>query len=277
MTSHWKNRLRLPRLTDKEYDYVAELAQRSGIPLVQCPTCGAKEIYVDENNYGWINGTYRLDGEEHECDCQTQMELRKHYLLANIGDQYQRLDWKDFKGSKEAAEAVSLYLDAWETAKINGMGLEFSSHLLGVGKTFAATHIAKELIKQGERVYFIPFLEVISLLGRPQEYRNDVQDRMRDTTILILDEVVPAVTAPQRALFAGQFEELIRNRTNFNRPTIMTTNLTPSELHKEYPRTYSLLEAKQIRIEMIGADARQGIRGVRNLELLANGEVEPIT
>jgi DNA replication protein DnaC len=247
-----------------------------GKSLAVCPTCGSSRLDVDEDNYGWEEGTYLLDGVEHRCDCQTQLDLFIHYTLANIGDQYQRLNWKDFSGSQAAKDAVALYLDKWEKAKLNGMGLEFSSPNLGVGKTFAATTIAKELIKKGERVYFLPFLEVVEILAHSKD-RSPQETRLRDTPVLVLDEVVPAITAAQRELFASKFEEVIRHRTNYNLVTIMTTNLTPDELHDEYPRAYSLLAAKQIRIEMKGQDARQGVRELRNEELLANDEVEPIT
>lgn len=218
-----------------------------------------------------------MDGIEHPCDCDTQMMLRKHYLLAGIPDQYQRLDWNNFQGTKEAVEAVSLYLESWESAKVNGMGLEFASPNLGVGKTFAATHVAKELIKRGERVYFTPFIQVINLLGQESSYRQSQEALLNDITVLILDEVIAGISYAQADFFASKFEELIRNRTNFNRPTIMTTNLTQEELHEEYPRPYSLLEAKQIRILMNGDDFRRGDRGMRNIELLANLEIEPLT
>lgn len=265
------------RLSNDEYDRAAAMARKSGISLNQCPTCLARDIEVTPDVWGWENGTYRYHGEEHECDCQTQMALRKHYLLANIGDQYMRLDWNDFQGSDEVKEAVALFLSKWERFKLNGMGLEFSSPNLGVGKTMAATHIGKELVKLGERVFFMPFLEIIDLLSREKDYRTTVEDRLRDTTVLILDEVVPPWTERQGQLFAGKFEELIRHRTNFNRVTIMTTNLEPAKLHEHYPRTYSLLEAKQIRVEMGGNDARQGFIAMENIELIANDEVRPIT
>lgn len=198
-------------------------------------------------------------------------------MLAGIGEQYQRLDWADFKGTPAVREAVALFLDKWDRFKLHGMGLEFSSPNLGVGKTFAATHVGKELIKKGERVMFMPFLEIIGLLGRDVDFRTAAEDRLRDTTVLILDEVVPPISVAQGHLFSSKFEELIRHRTNFNRVTIMTTNLTPDKLHEHYPRTYSLLEAKQIRVEMGGADARQDYIGMENIELVANDEVRPIT
>jgi DNA replication protein DnaC len=267
----------LPRLTNAEFDTVAKFARNSGIGINQCPTCLAKEIEVEEGVYGWEYGTYRYRGEEYPCDCDTQMILRRHYLLAGIGDQYQRLDWSDFRGTPEVRDAVALFLEKWDRFRINGMGLEFSSPNLGVGKTFAATHVGKELIKKGVKVMFMPFLEVIGLLSRDAEYRTAQENRLRDSTVLILDEVVPPISTAQGHLFSTKFEELIRHRTNFNRVTIMTTNLTPNKLHEHYPRTYSLLEAKQIRVELGGKDARQDFIGMENIELVANDEVRPIT
>jgi DNA replication protein DnaC len=271
------NRYMLRRLPNSEFEEAERLAKLSGIPLDQCPTCLAEPIQIEPGVYGFENGTYRFRGEEHECDCDTQMALRKHYLLANIGDQYMRLDWRDYDGAQSVRDAVALYLDNWPSFKLNGMGVEFSSSNLGVGKTFAATHIGKELIKRGELVYFKPFLEIISLYEKDPDYRHREENHLRDTTVLILDEVVPPISSAQGQLFATKFEELIRHRTNFNRVTIMTTNLAPEKLLDSYPRTYSLLEAKQMRIEMAGSDARQGKIAWENVELAANSEVRPIT
>src|SRR5687767_2514696 len=85
---------RLKPLSDEELDAVEELHGS----LLDCPTCLASRIQVGPDVYGWENGTYRYRGVEYECDCDTQKALRKHYLLANIGDQYQRLNWDDYDG-----------------------------------------------------------------------------------------------------------------------------------------------------------------------------------
>lgn len=246
------------------------MAKSSGIPLSQCPTCLSR---TDPDLYVHVPGTFRYRGEEYQCDCDTQMELRLHYLIAGIGDQYQRLDWADFRGTPAAKEAVDLFLDRWDSFRLNGMGLEFSSPNLGVGKTFAATHVGKELIKRGVQVRFVPFLSAVRILLEDRE----MEEQLRSIQVLILDEVVPAMSEAQGALFAMKFEELIRHRTNFNLVNIITTNLTPQQLHDAYPRTYSLMEAKQLRIEMGGEDARQSYIEMENIELVANGEVRPIT
>lgn len=155
------------------------------------------------------------------------------------------------------------------------MGLEFYGKKLGTGKTFCATYVGKELIKRGERVYFIRFKETLNVFESDE--REELEDRLKNTPVLLLDEVIPPWSEAQRLFFADRIEELIRHRTSFNLPTIMTTNIEPDELREKYPRSYSLLEAKQMRVEVTGADARQGTVADENLELVINQEVRPIT
>lgn len=249
------------------------MAQASGIPLGQCPTCLSTEFHIDPDTYARESGTYKYRGEIHECDCQIQMDLRRHYLLAGIGDQYQRLNWDDFRGSDSARRGIASALENWNSYKLNGMGLEFSSPNLGVGKTFAATHLGKELVKRGESVKFIHMRSAVRTLIEDREAERE----LRDAAVLIIDEIGVGISTAQSALFADTFEDLIRYRTDFNRVNITTTNLAPSELHDAYPRVYSLLAAKQDRIEMTGSDARQSFIEMENIELVANGEVRPIT
>jgi hypothetical protein len=257
------------------------MAKLTGIPLNQCPTCLSKEQILTTPEGGEYfareYGTYTIDGVEYPCDCDQQINLRKHYLLANIGDQYMRLDWERDYRDEEVRDAVSAYIAAWPNLKLQGMGLEFSSPKLGVGKTFAATHVAKELIKLGERVYFMPFYEMVGVYALPVEERREVERQLLECSVLVLDEVIAPNTEAQSNLFSAKFEELIRTRTNWNRVNVMTTNLTPQKLHDIYPRLYSLLEAKQFRIEMDGEDARQYLVKPRNLKMALAQEVRPIT
>lgn len=264
---------KLRHLTDDEIAEIEPLAQRAGIPLDTCPTCGS-EPHMKE--WGWDRTplTYKYAGKTHLCCCEDQILLRKHYLLARIPEQYMKLDWEqDFYGSKEVKKYVALYLDRWDYAKASGMGVGFGGTELGVGKSFGATHIAKELVKRGEQVRFALFRELFPAFNS----NNEELERFRNTNILVLDEVQPPITAKQAAFYSEAFEHLIRHRTNHNAVTIMTTNLSEEDLYKIYPRTYSLLRAKQMTIDMTGEDARQGKIEQDNLELLLNCERRPIT
>lgn len=186
-----------------------------------------------------------------------------------------RLDLeRDFQGDPEAKKGVNLFLSKWPSFKINGMGVEFIGKGLGIGKTFAATAIGKELVKRREDVFFIPFNQMLHAM----RYEDDeILERLDSVNVLILDEVQPPPNEQLRSVMANHFESIIRNRTNYNGVTIITTNMTEEELHKEYPRVYSLLSAKQYRVALNGEDARQNLTATRNLELILNDEQPPIT
>lgn len=260
-------------LKNSELPEVEARAKLSGIPLDTCPTCKSVETYDADIGWHRDQGTYRLHGSVYPCDCDRQIELRKHYLLANIPEQYQRLNWNDYDGSERAQEAVSLYLSKWEGFRANGMGIEVTGPQ-GTGKSFAVTHIGKELIKRGEKVFFIAFLDLIAAIKTDEA----LIDKAMNVPVLILDELSKIYQSDaQLAFFSEKLEQLIRHRTNWNLITLMTTNLTEDELHEYYPRVYSLLEAKQIRIEIDGNDARMSKIGNENLELSIHNEIRPIS
>lgn len=274
---HQGETLQLRDLTDDEYDAAARLARIDGTPLDTCITCGGSLVEIPESNGVKVfeSKKYRFLGNEYECECKAQIALRARYLLANIGDQYWGLDWdRDFDGSQEARDFVSHYLDKWSSFKRHGWGVEFGGPL-GVGKTFAATHIGKALIQRNQKVYFIPFVEMVSAFEKHNGY--DIEERIRNTTYVIIDELRPAISDRQREFYATRFEAVIRHRTNFNLPTIITTNVSQDDLYQEYPRIYSLLAAKQSRIEMSGEDVRLGKVKIENMELIENDEVRLIT
>lgn len=264
---------RLRRISDEEYEYAQRLA--GDTPLHQCPTCKSKPEEVPDSGgvKQTIPGTFRFRGKEYACDCDIQKALRIRYLAANIGAQYQKLDWNDFQGTVLAKDAVDTYLALWENFKDQGFGLEFGGKGLGTGKTWAAIHIGKELIKRGQQVYFIPFVEMVAAFDHNEG--SEVEDRIRQTPYVILDEILPAISDRQREFFAFRFEAIIRHRTNNDFPTIITTNMTQDELHKIYPRVYSVLAAKQDRIDMSGEDARVSLMARESHELILNGEVRP--
>jgi DNA replication protein DnaC len=264
--------VKLRRLSDEEYDEAVELARNSATPLDQCPTCQSRPTEIEPGIQDRQQGRYTYKGKTYSCDCDQQIALRRHYLLAHIPDWYMRLDWTDYDGA--AQDTVSEYLHKWQTAKHMGMNLKLYGPI-GVGKTFAATYIAKELVKRGERAYFIPFEEVVSLYQR--SHYEAVDQQLKRAVVLVLDELSKPTSLAQQEFFAMKFEELIRHRTNYNLPTIITTNLNDDELHHHYPRPYSLLAHKVIDAPIEGDDARMDKSYRWNRELWEQDEVRPIT
>jgi DNA replication protein DnaC len=266
----------LKPLSDEEFASAKRVAPRS---LDVCPTCDGRERTIPGAGMKrWESDGYWRDQENHACDCQAQIALYTRYVLANIGTQYQRLDWEQFAGTKEADTMVRKYIATWSSFLAHGFGLTFSSKVQGVGKTWAATHIGKELIKQRQRVYFLDFVQMVDAFCGDYQDKQTVERRMRETTLLILDDVRAGVSERQTDLYALKFEVVMRHRTNFDLPTILTTNLTEEEFEAEFPRIHSLIAPKQLWINMYGVDHRKrSATAVHTAEMIARGEINPIT
>jgi DNA replication protein DnaC len=277
-------------MTNQQYDRVLTLARERNIDLNRCPTCRNPRTEVAPGIYVWgkeverdgiktlVPSTYRYIGEEHECHCEWQDALRRHYLLANIPMGYWTLGVEEFWGDEKALAAAQQYLDCWEDHKWIGFGIEFYSPRMGVGKTMLATIIAKQLVQRRERVYFTSFRDAVSALSHEAYDAEEQIARLRNTPVLVLDEVGKGWTQAMQSLYAHQFEDLIRHRTSGTAVTIMTTNMTPDELNDEYKRVHSLLSAKQITVHVNGEDARtNGAKKLMDLELAQNHEARPIT
>lgn len=252
---------------------VLERARLQNINLNRCPTCNQPRTEVAPGIWIWAESTYRLDGQDHDCDCEWQDELRRHYMLANIPMGYWSLSVDEWYGDQDALYFTLDYLEKWEQHKRFGMGVEFYSPRLGVGKTMLSLIIAKELIRHKEHVYYVPFGHAVSALIRDPEET----EILRTTPVLIIDEVKAGYTEAQQSLFADQFEDLIRFRTSGAAVTIVSTNLTPEAMEQQFGRCYSLLSAKQYRYHVQGTDVRKdGTVMMRQEELNANNEVLPI-
>jgi DNA replication protein DnaC len=268
-------------MTNRQFDEVEQLAKLKRLNMRQCPTCKGSLVEVDPENPGVLGvperRTYRYMGEDHECDCWHQDELRRHYLLAHIPMRYWRLGEQEYFGDPKAWDVAKDYLDHWESYRDQGLGLEFFSPKMGTGKTFLATYIARQLIQRGEPVFFTRFREIMGWYDRSHEERDEHEERLRHTPVLIFDEVVPPLSSAQGEYFGMEFEVLVRSRIDDDLVTLMTTNLRPTELEKHYPRTYSLLAAKQRRHEIKWEDVRRAGDVKLIDETIAHvGEVRPL-
>lgn len=268
--------LNLKPLSDVDYERARATSSKS---LDICPTCGGRDKRIDGSGMKqWESPGYVLKGEHHACNCPAQMALYARYMLANIGEQYMRLDWDDFAGTAAADRQVRDYTAHWHNYLMHGFGLSFASVRQGVGKTWAATQIGKELVKQRQTVYFLDFVQMIDAFMGDHQEKRDVEARMREPTLLILDDVRAGISDRQTELYALKFEVVMRHRTNFNLPTIFTTNLTDVGFETEFPRIYSLISPKQMWIEMDGADYRKMSQtAAETTEMIFRGEVRPIT
>lgn len=204
---------------------------------------------------------YRYKGEEHDCPDSDygheMLILARRYWLANIGLQYQRQDWGDYP-HLEVKNDIEQYIDRYEFLRLAGVGITFYSQELGVGKTWGATHVLKELVKQGTNGWFVPFWEILGYKDiEDWKEKNFKIGKVRDSELVVIDDIKPPYSLRQQEYYSDKLEETVRPRTDRNLPTIITTNMTEDKLEEYFPRVFSLLYAKNQFIELAGFDARR--------------------
>jgi DNA replication protein DnaC len=213
-----------------------------------------------------------------------QKKLFWWYELANIPMRYQRFDFeKEFMGQPDARETVEEYVDNIDNAILNGLGYYIHSSGLGTGKTAIATHIVKMAVK---RIYerkeyecwFDSFFTLTDLIHLEEEQRRYLESRFLDSALLVIDDVTPAVSERQNAYYGDVLERVIRHRAHSSLSTIVTTNMKPEELSRDYGRIFSLLSDSCSTLELDSDVDTRIHRGVNILQRKALlGEVTPLT
>ena len=249
-------------LSDQDYEHLTTFFSFSA----KCPTC-------DDTKKYW------LDGVEHDCDCQIQKLLQKHYLAANIPSRYHDICLEPHFIGKDRDEVLKVangYIDNFESNAHYGLGLTFAGSY-GTGKTFVMTSILKSLLKRGYSTYFITFDELINVWAN---YSDDaakqlLTNRLLSASILGIDELK---TDPRNAngFLQNGLDNVIRHRTSNRLPTLITTNMTPTEEEREFPKVFSLLSEANDKVFLTGEDVRGGQVAKTNKQLARLGERRPI-
>lgn len=131
----------------------------------------------------------------------------------------------------------------------------------GLGKTHLSTAIAREIIEKGYDVFYNTALGMISdfqfsrFKTGTSPAGGDNTERYEDCDLLIIDDLGTEVI---NQFTVSCMYKVIDTRLNMNKPTIISTNLTSSELLKAYSdRITSRLMGEYILLPFYGTDIRQ--------------------
>ena len=208
-----------------------------------CPTCEG-------------NSTYRWQGQDHDCDCQRQLQLAKHYTAAGIGKDFQRLSLDDWHGDEQIRQEVEHYLEHWKGYVDLGRGIIFYGDY-GTGKTFLANMILKYLVREGVRCYattFSDMIEEFTATWGDKTKKQWFQDTFMYTGVLLLDELGREGRSSHN-LPQSTFDRILRNRVQNARPTLLTTNIKPDDLDLGYGgAVLSQLKRSCFTVEVTGSD-----------------------
>lgn len=251
-------------LSDKELDRLrSRFPELRADPDEYCPTCNKQ-------------GTYRWQGEDHPCDCATQLRLYKRYLSSGIGIPYQRLSWDDVQSDVwPQLEPIRTYLADPEPYISRGTGVLLWGPP-GTGKTLISTLILKELISRGHTGFAATMASMVESFtagwGGKSSEKQWFADKFLNSRVLLLDEL----RQQGGNLAESTFDHVLRTRVYEGRPTILTTNMTPAQLESGYGSSVlSLLVEQSIAVNLTGTNFR-GNAHDRVLAEIANGEIRPI-
>lgn len=128
----------------------------------------------------------------------------------------------------------------------------------GLGKTHLSLAIANEVIKKGFSVIYVTAPEIISRLEREhfsyQQGREDSMSALLKCDLLILDDLG---TEFNTQFSVSCIYNLINSRMLARKPTVISTNLTLSELVTTYSQRFvSRLIGECDKLDFIGSDNR---------------------
>lgn len=257
----------LPRgvrlLTDEEVRRLS-LISAPPPPPEQCITC------LGTGTFRWwsyadpsLNPAEPYFAADFTCSCLDQWQANRYLLNANVMKAYQQLSWRDATHVDPAAVgAVMDYIEHAEAYLQAGLGLILHGSTNGTGKTLLATLLAKGLLAQGVDCYFITFSDLIDRLAdgwKDLDAQQWFQRRIKNVSVLVIDDIGKEYQGKkQSGLPQSAFDSVLRHRVGSALPTLLTTNLDLSGLHRDYnTAVMSLLSERSQVHEVVGTDFRE--------------------
>jgi DNA replication protein DnaC len=251
---------RIVGLSDEEF---LRMTEETPYERDRCPTCFGE-------------GSYRLDGEDRECDCREQKGLHLLYNAARLPSLYQSIGPKDiWDHLRPYMPELEDYMAGLPLARRYGKGLLLHG-TQGTGKTYLLSLVLKRAAKAGYDTRFARFPDL--WMDWAESWKDAVAQKrfteMKQAHFLLLDDVLSDGRNRSGYLESG-LEAVVRHRHDWQLPTLVTTNMSPGQLADEFPRVWSILGGTVQVIRVEGPDQRPN--RLRQMdELIRDGETLPI-
>ena len=221
-----------------EIPYTCSLCKDTGTVMGKSCECFSellKKLAVEE-----LNSKSKIS--LHDFD-----EFRLDYYPINSSDGY--------TAREQMLQVYNFCLDYTENFSKNSPSLLFKGNT-GLGKTFLSSSIAKKLTEKGFSVVFDSIMNILRTVENEHFGRSsgDTMSLIVDADLVILDDMGSEFISN----FTGSvLYNIINDRMNQNKPTIVSTNFSTTELNEKYNERIISRISSFIPIHFEGNDIRQ--------------------
>ncbi|CAB5512037.1 hypothetical protein LMG26857_01326 [Achromobacter anxifer] len=195
-------------------------AMKTPVGWSDCTMCNAKRQQAER---------FRLEAEASRLTIMRQAEVPLRYHGKTL-DNYDALN----EGQGRALRVATEYADSFATARAAGRGLIFCG-TPGTGKTHLAVGIMHQVLEAGYSARFAVVLDAMQAVK--STYRRDaasteaaVLEKLTAPDLLVLDEIGNQYGSDTERMI---LTNVINNRYNAMKPTIMLSNLAKDKLGAE--------------------------------------------
>ena len=196
------------------------------------------------------------------------------FLECGIYEAYHSLELKDYQGNvpTDAMRIVKKYIVRVVEMRQKGLGLFFWGSA-GTGKTGLMIEVLKGAVRAGLRCQFASLGGLIQKFAEgwySMESRQEFFEQVRGVDMLAIDDIGKELET-KNGIEIVVFDNALRYRSMRNRPTLLTSNLSPKEIEKRYSEfIVSLMREKMVPVHLDGADFRLKI-AQKNIKEFMNG------
>lgn len=216
------------------------------------------------------------------CKCMQQKLINKAYSESNLKDiliyeNFKNFDLSFYSSDIEDGESISAKENIYSVIKIchnfvEKFDYEFSNIIFygksGRGKTFLCHCIAKEMLDRGKIVLYTTAFELFKMVEKERftnnkdEETDEYLSTIFNVDLLIIDDLGTEVST---IVTSSEFYNIINLRLINKKPTIISTNLAPSNWITMYSdRVVSRIHGNYTLLKVIGTDIRLEKKYYRN-------------
>ncbi len=206
------------------------------------------------------------------CDCLRRAITQQNFKNSGLGKYLENQTFESFDLSYyafgEIREKMSGILEYTKSYAKNFSPADSESLLLvgatGLGKTHLSSAIAKCVIEKGYTVAYDSAQNIISAFERDRFAKDGERrdsEKYLNSDLLIIDDLGAEV---QSKAATAYFYTIINTRILASKPTIVSTNLTPTQLNTQYERRIVSRLFGEYRVYEFAGDDIRGIKKLRS-------------